>query len=166
MSKGRQTLDMMVTAAVGALLVGRDEIDLAQAERELPDHIRSAGPSHKAIAKAIQAAGWVARRHAGGHVVYVRDVPPAADGEGEGDERGLGDNISAEALRLYMERLDTLEDERRGIGEDIKDVYAEAKSTGFDVATMRTVRKIRGKEKHQRDEGDALVDMYRKALRV
>ncbi|UYY60279.1 DUF2312 domain-containing protein [Sphingomonas sp. S2-65] len=74
--------------------------------------------------------------------------------------------MSEQALRLYMERIDRLEEEKKGISDDIKDVYGEAKSTGFDVPTMRALRKLLRAEKHQRDEGDALIDMYRRVMGV
>ena len=60
----------------------------------------------------------------------------------------MSDSISAEQLRLLIERIERLEEEKKGIADDIKDVYAEAKSTGFDVKTMRTIVRLRKMEKH------------------
>ncbi|WP_213980129.1 DUF2312 domain-containing protein [Sphingomonas sp. dw_22] len=76
----------------------------------------------------------------------------------------MSDSISAEQLRLLIERVERLEEEKKGIADDIKDVYAEAKSTGFDVKTMRSIVKLRKMEKHHRDEADALLETYRNAL--
>jgi uncharacterized protein (UPF0335 family) len=76
----------------------------------------------------------------------------------------LSDSISAEQLRLFIERIERLEEEKKGIADDIKDVYAEAKSTGFDAKTMRSIVKLRKMEKHHRDEADALLETYRNAL--
>ena len=76
----------------------------------------------------------------------------------------MSDSISAEQLRLFIERIERLEEEKKGIADDIKDVYAEAKSTGFDVKTIRTIVKLRKMEKHHRDEADALLETYRNAL--
>ena len=76
----------------------------------------------------------------------------------------MSDNISAEQLRLFIERIERLEEEKKSMADDIKDVYAEAKATGFDTKTMRTVVRLRKMEKHQRDEMDALIDTYRVAL--
>ena len=76
----------------------------------------------------------------------------------------MSDSISAEQLRLLIERIERLEEEKKGIGDDIKDVYAEAKSTGFDVKTMRAIIKLRKMEKHHRDEAEALLDTYKAAL--
>jgi uncharacterized protein (UPF0335 family) len=76
----------------------------------------------------------------------------------------MSDTVSAEQLRLFIERIERLEEEKKGIADDIKDVYAEAKSTGFDVKTMRTIVRLRKMEKHHRDEADALLETYRNAL--
>ncbi|MBC9034800.1 DUF2312 domain-containing protein [Sphingomonas sp. JC676] len=76
----------------------------------------------------------------------------------------MSDSISAEQLRLFIERIERLEEEKKGIADDIKDVYAEAKSTGFDAKTMRSIVKLRKMEKHHRDEADALLETYRNAL--
>lgn len=76
----------------------------------------------------------------------------------------MTDNVSPEQLRQFIERIERLEEEKRGFADDIKDVYAEAKSTGFDVKTMRSIIRLRKMEKHHRDEADALMETYRKAL--
>ena len=76
----------------------------------------------------------------------------------------MTDNVSAEQLRQFIERIERLEEEKRGFADDIKDVYAEAKSTGFDGKTMRAIVRLRKMEKHHRDEADALMETYRKAL--
>jgi uncharacterized protein (UPF0335 family) len=76
----------------------------------------------------------------------------------------MSDSISAEQLRLLIERAERLEDEKKGISDDIKDVFAEAKSTGFDVKTMKHVMRLRRMEKHHRDEADALLETYCNAL--
>lgn len=76
----------------------------------------------------------------------------------------MSENIAADQLRLLIERIERLEEEKRGIADDIKDVYGEAKSTGFDTKTMRTIVRLRRMEKHHRDEADALLETYRVAL--
>lgn len=81
---------------------------------------------------------------------------------------GIGHNsegsVSAEQLRLFIERVERLEKERKGVTDDVRDVYAEAKSTGFDTKTMRQIVKLRKMEKHHRNEADALLETYRNAL--
>ena len=76
----------------------------------------------------------------------------------------MTDNVSAEQLRQFIERIERLEEEKRSFADDIKDVYAEAKSTGFDAKTMRKIVGLRKMEKHHRDEADALMETYRNAL--
>jgi uncharacterized protein (UPF0335 family) len=76
----------------------------------------------------------------------------------------MSDSISAEQLRLFIERIERLEEEKKGIADDIKDVYGEAKSTGFDGKTMRAIVRLRKMEKHHRDEAEAMMDLYLAAL--
>ncbi len=78
----------------------------------------------------------------------------------------MSDNISAEQLRLLIERIERLEEEKRGISDDIKDVYGEAKSTGFDVKTIRTIVRLRKMEKHHREEAEMLLETYKQALGI
>ena len=74
------------------------------------------------------------------------------------------DNVAADQLRLFIERIERLEEEKKGIADDVKDVYAEAKSNGYDTKTMRKIVALRRMEKHARDEMDALLETYRNAL--
>ncbi len=76
----------------------------------------------------------------------------------------MSDVINAEQLRLLLERVERLEEEKKGISDDIKDVYAEAKSTGYDTKTMRAIVRLRRMEKHHRDEAEALLETYKAAL--
>ncbi len=76
------------------------------------------------------------------------------------------ENVSAQQLLLFIERIETLEEEKKGIGDDIKDVYAEAKGTGFDTKTMRALVRLRKMEKNARDEAEALLATYREAIGV
>ena len=73
-------------------------------------------------------------------------------------------NVAADQLRLFIERIERLEEEKKGIADDVKDVYAEAKANGYDTKTMRSIVRLRRMEKHARDEADALLDTYRNAL--
>ena len=72
--------------------------------------------------------------------------------------------VAADQLRLFIERIERLEEEKKGISDDIKDVYAEAKSTGYDTKTMRAIVRLRKMEAHARQEADALLETYRQAL--
>ena len=73
-------------------------------------------------------------------------------------------NVAADQLRMFIERIERLEDEKRGIADDVKEVYAEAKSNGYDTKTMRKIVALRRMEKYARDEADALLHTYREAL--
>jgi len=73
-------------------------------------------------------------------------------------------NVAAEQLRLFLERIERLEEEKKGISDDIKDVYLEAKATGYDVKTMRSIVRLRKMEMHARQEAEALLDTYKAAL--
>lgn len=74
--------------------------------------------------------------------------------------------IAGDRLRSFIERVERLEEEKRGIQADIKDIYAEAKGTGFDTKVMRQIVRIRRMESHQRQEMDALLDLYKSALGI
>jgi uncharacterized protein (UPF0335 family) len=74
------------------------------------------------------------------------------------------ENVSAQQLQLLIERVETLEEEKRGISDDIKDVYAEAKATGFDVKTMKQLVKLRRMEVAARQEAEALLETYKAAI--
>ena len=76
----------------------------------------------------------------------------------------MSDNVAADQLRLFIERIERLEEEKKGMADDIRDVYAEAKSQGFDAKTMRAIVRLRKMEKDARDEMDALLETYRTAL--
>jgi uncharacterized protein (UPF0335 family) len=76
----------------------------------------------------------------------------------------VSDIIAADQLRLLIERIERLEEEKKGIADDIKDVYGEAKSTGFDVKTIRQIVRLRKMEKHHRDEAEMLLETYKQAL--
>src|SRR5271166_5990901 len=72
--------------------------------------------------------------------------------------------IAGEQLKSFIERIERLEDEKRALGEDIKEVYAEAKGTGFEPKIMRQIIKIRKMDKDELDEVESLIDVYKRAL--
>ncbi|MEN8722308.1 MAG: DUF2312 domain-containing protein [Alphaproteobacteria bacterium] len=72
--------------------------------------------------------------------------------------------IAADQLRSFIERIERLEEEKKTIADDIKEVFAEAKGYGYDVKTLRQVLKIRKMEEHDRAEQEALLDTYLAAL--
>ena len=72
--------------------------------------------------------------------------------------------IAGDRLKSFVERIERLEEERKALSNDIKEVYAEAKGTGFDVKIMRQVIRLRRMDKDDLDEQETLLDVYRRAL--
>lgn len=78
----------------------------------------------------------------------------------------MSEQVSAEELRLLIERIERLEEEKQGIADDVKDTYGEAKSRGYDTKIMRQIVRLRKMEAHARQEADMLLDTYRAALGI
>ena len=76
----------------------------------------------------------------------------------------MSDGIAADQLRLFIERIERLEEEKRGMADDVREVYSEAKGQGYDVKTMRAIIRLRKMEKNARDEAEYLLDTYKAAL--
>ena len=72
--------------------------------------------------------------------------------------------ISADRLKSFVERIERLEEERAAIASDIRDIYTEAKGVGYDVKTLRKVIALRKMDQAERDEQEALLDVYLHAL--
>jgi len=73
-------------------------------------------------------------------------------------------SVAADELRLLIERIERLEEEKKGIGDDVKDVYSEAKARGYDSKIMRQIVRLRKMETHDRQEMEAILDTYKAAL--
>ena len=83
------------------------------------------------------------------------------------EERGEGmggGRVAADELRLLIERAERLEEEKKGIADDIKDVMAEAKSRGYDVKAIRKILAIRKKKREEYQEEEAILETYLHAL--
>ena len=72
--------------------------------------------------------------------------------------------IAADRLRSFLERVERLEEEKAGLTADIREVYAEAKGSGFDIKTMRQIVKLRRIDKDDLDEQETLLDVYKRAI--
>jgi uncharacterized protein (UPF0335 family) len=72
--------------------------------------------------------------------------------------------VASDRLRLLIERIERLEEEKKGMMDDIKDIYIEAKSAGFDTKAMKQIVRLRKKEKAEREAEEAMVDLYKEAL--
>jgi uncharacterized protein (UPF0335 family) len=76
----------------------------------------------------------------------------------------IGHNSSEEQLRLLIERVERMEEEKKNVSEDIRDVYSEAKAVGFDPKIMRQIIRLRKMEADDRAEMEAILETYKKAL--
>lgn len=89
------------------------------------------------------------------------ETPPAKGGNRvQGDTGG----IAGKQLKSIIERVERLEEEKKALADDIKDIFSEAKANGFDVKTIKAVIKIRKLDKAEREESEALLDMYLHAI--
>lgn len=73
-------------------------------------------------------------------------------------------NVTADELRLLIERAERLEEEKKGLSDDIKDVFAEAKARGYDAPTIKKIIAIRKKKREEFQEEEAILEVYMKAL--
>ncbi len=83
------------------------------------------------------------------------------------EERGEGmggGQVAAEELRLLIERAERLEEEKKGIADDIKDVFAEAKSRGYDPKAIKKIMSIRKKKREEYQEEEMILETYMQAL--
>src|SRR5437763_16725335 len=83
--------------------------------------------------------------------------------KGKPEDAKVG-GIAADRLRSLVERIERLEEERKALGNDIKDIFAEAKSAGFDVKVLRQLIRLRKQEPAEIEEQESLLDVYRRAL--
>ena len=74
------------------------------------------------------------------------------------------DSVAQDQLRAFIERIERLEEEKKAIADDIKDVYAEAKAHGFDVTALRTIVRLRKQDSDERKEQEAILETYMHAL--
>ncbi|XWN34505.1 MAG: DUF2312 domain-containing protein [Devosia sp.] len=72
--------------------------------------------------------------------------------------------VAGDQLRAIIERIERLEEEKKAIADDVKDVYAEAKANGFDAKILRQVIRLRKQEPSERMEEEAVLDLYLQAL--
>jgi uncharacterized protein (UPF0335 family) len=72
--------------------------------------------------------------------------------------------VAAGQLRAFIERVERLEEEKSQLQEDIKEIFAEMKGTGFDIKAVRTIIRLRKKDQAERQEEEAVLDLYKAAL--
>lgn len=77
---------------------------------------------------------------------------------------GHNSGIAAEQLRSFIERAERLHEERKGLADDLRDLFAEARGVGFDVKAIKQILKIRGQDHAERQEAEAILETYLSAL--
>lgn len=80
------------------------------------------------------------------------------------EEAATKDTVAAAELRQLIERIERLEEEKATLQEDIKEVFAEAKGRGFDTKAIRAIIRLRKKDQAERQEEEAILDLYKAAL--
>lgn len=76
------------------------------------------------------------------------------------------DSVAADQLKAFIERIERLEEEKAGIAGDIREIFAEAKGNGFDVKVMRRIISLRKKDRAERQEEEAILELYMQALNM
>ncbi|BCH56008.1 hypothetical protein RvVAR031_36180 [Agrobacterium vitis] len=119
------------------------------------------GVPHSAKTNAVRAVARVVQH--GGEPANVGGAQVEAFNE---RETGMSDahGVARDQLRAYIERIERLEEEKKTVGDDIKEVYGEAKGMGFDTKILRKVISLRKKDEQERMEEDLILDTYLHAL--
>jgi len=94
---------------------------------------------------------------------FPQDDNEEKSGETGGEARDVG-GVAGQRLRAFIERIENLEEEKKALAEDIKEVYAEAKGVGFDAKTIRKLVSLRKMEPEKRNEEEELLDLYKTAI--
>ncbi len=93
----------------------------------------------------------------------VQEAAASRQRQAESEDTEVG-GIAVDRLRSIIERVERLEEERKALAGDIKDIFSEAKSAGFDVKVIRQLISLRKKEPSEVEEQESLLDLYRRAL--
>ena len=84
--------------------------------------------------------------------------------DSQDNQGAVAGGIAADRLRSIIERVERLEEERKALSGDIKDIYSEAKSAGFEVKVIRMIIRLRKQDPSEVEEQETLLDIYRRAL--
>ena len=91
-------------------------------------------------------------------------MPSSAAEKQKDDKEKPATRFAKDQLKAFVERVERLEEEKRALSDDIRDVYAEAKGNGFDVKALRTIVRLRKQDTAEREEQQAILDTYLQAL--
>jgi uncharacterized protein (UPF0335 family) len=93
----------------------------------------------------------------------IAPTPGNATGNAPGNVAGPS-RVTAGQLRGVVSRIEQLEEEKKGLGDDIRDIYTEAKGSGFDIKALRTIVRLRKMKEGDRAEQESILDTYKQAL--
>jgi len=93
----------------------------------------------------------------------VTEFQPTATATASSEAQDVG-GVAGARLKSFIERIERLEEEKSAIADDIKDVYAEAKGTGFDTKTIRKIISLRKVDTEKRREADEMLELYKSAI--
>jgi len=91
-------------------------------------------------------------------------VSEAGIGHNSDDDTADVGGVAGKRLKSFLDRIERLEEEKKGLADDIKDIYMEAKGVGFDVKTMRKILKLRKMDTEKRREEEELLELYKAAI--
>ena len=94
----------------------------------------------------------------------MNDATPASTAQGKTERVPDQGGVAAERLRSFVQRIERLEEDRAGLGQDLKEVYAEAKGEGFDAKVLRKLISLRKRDPQQRREEEELLELYLSAI--
>ena len=94
-----------------------------------------------------------------------RTRAPSADGSDQPNAE-TSQTVAAGQLRAFIERVERLLEEKQAIADDVKEVYAEMKGTGFDTKAVRAIVRLRAEDQAKRQEREAILDLYKSALEM
>jgi uncharacterized protein (UPF0335 family) len=94
----------------------------------------------------------------------MNDATPASTAQGKTERAPDHAGVAAERLRSFVQRIERLEEDKAGLGHDLKEVYAEAKGEGFDVKVLRKLISLRKRDPQQRREEEELLELYLSAI--
>lgn len=140
-----------------------DEFVPMHAEREQRSHRRltEAMSDSADLAEEMAQAGLISPEAAKEH----RDLADSASKKyGTGEATKPAANFAKDQLKSLVERIERLEEEKKQISDDIRDVYAEAKGNGFDVKALRQIIKLRKQDPNERAEAETILETYMQAL--
>ncbi|MDU6255640.1 MAG: DUF2312 domain-containing protein, partial [Staphylococcus warneri] len=98
-----------------------------------------------------------------GHTSSIQEYQMATSAAAKDDD-SPATRFAVDQLRSIIERIERLEEEKKAISEDIKDVYAESKGNGFDVKALRTIIRLRKQDPNERQEEESILETYMQAL--